>query len=256
MIAQYHRPESLEEALALLERPNTVPLGGGTLLSRPGPDSIEVVDLQRLGLDSLHVNGNELQIGATCRLQALIESAEIHAAVKQAVKLEAPLNLRNSASAAGTLAAADGRSTFAVMMLALDAKLDIYEGRAQKTLTCGEYLLTRPKCLITSISISLNVNQAFEYISKTPADKPLVCAGMARWPSGRTRLTLGGYGANPLLGMDGAEGNDAAALVNAAQTAARSAFHEARDEFASAEYRMEAAATLAKRCLAGMMQAE
>ena len=33
------------------------------------------------------------------------------------------------------------------------------------------------------------------------------------------------------------------------KTAARNAFHEAADEYASAEYRMDVASTLAKRCL-------
>jgi CO/xanthine dehydrogenase FAD-binding subunit len=42
--------------------------------------------------------------------------------------------------------------------------------------------------------------------------------------------------------MDGTEADDL-------QTAARNAFHEATDEWASAEYRMDIAATLAKRCL-------
>jgi hypothetical protein len=33
------------------------------------------------------------------------------------------------------------------------------------------------------------------------------------------------------------------------EAAARNTFHEASDEWASAEYRMDVAATLAKRCL-------
>lgn len=35
MILEYHRPKTIDEALALLERdnPRTVPLGGGTTLS-------------------------------------------------------------------------------------------------------------------------------------------------------------------------------------------------------------------------------
>ena len=53
MIAKYHRPQTLDEALALLSQPNTFPLGGGTLLSHPKTDSVEVVDLQALGLNSL-----------------------------------------------------------------------------------------------------------------------------------------------------------------------------------------------------------
>ena len=33
MITSYHRPETIVEALELLKRTNTLPLGGGTLLS-------------------------------------------------------------------------------------------------------------------------------------------------------------------------------------------------------------------------------
>ena len=52
MITIYHRPKSIEEALQLLGRtaPRTVPLGGGTLLSHPHSEAVEVVDLQALGL--------------------------------------------------------------------------------------------------------------------------------------------------------------------------------------------------------------
>jgi len=45
--------------------------------------------------------------------------------------------------------------------------------------------------------------------------------------------------------MDGTE-------AEGVETAARNAFHEATDEWGSAEYRMDVAATLAKRCLERM----
>jgi CO/xanthine dehydrogenase FAD-binding subunit len=246
MITTYHRPKTLDEALTLLTQPNTFPLGGGTLLSKGTSDSVSVVDLQLLKLDSLRVNGNELQIGATCTLQTLLESKHISDPLKTALKLEAPLNIRNSATVAGTIVSSDGRSTFTTVLLACDAKLDhrpLTADRPPSTvLSLSEYLLTRPKTLITSITIPLNTKTAFEYVSKTPADKPIVCASMTQWNSGRTRLTLGGYGRNPLLAMDGTESNGF-------EEAARNAYHEANDEWASAEYRMEMAAVLAKRCL-------
>lgn len=242
MITTYHRPQTLDEALALLTQPNTVPLGGGTLLSKPTTDSVSVVDLQRLGLDALRVNGNDLEVGATCTLQSLLESEHCPAALKSALKLEAPLNIRNTATVAGTLVASDGRSTFAAMLLATDAKLEINVNRKTSIVNCGEYLLTHPKGLITSIIIPLNTKTAFEFVSKTPADKPMVCAALAQWNSGRTRLVLGGYGKTPLLAMDGTE-------ADGLDTAAKNAYHEAVDEWASAEYRMDVAATLAKRAL-------
>ena len=242
MISTYHRPQTLDEALTLLTQPNTLPLGGGTLLSKTTTDSVAVVDLQALGLDSLRASGNDLQIGATCTLQSLLESGNCPAALKTAIKLEAPLNIRNTATVAGTLVASDGRSPFAAMLLAMDAKLEINVNRQASTVNCGEYLLTRPIGLITSIIVPLNVKTGFEFVSKTPADKPVVCAALAQWNSGRTRLSLGGYGKTPLLAMDGTESDGL-------DTAAKNAYHEANDEWASAEYRMDVAATLAKRAL-------
>lgn len=247
MITAYHRPKTLDEALALLTQPNTLPLGGGTLLSQPTTDPVSVVDLQRLGLDSLHVKGNDLEIGATCTLQSLLESEHCPETLKIAIKLEAPINIRNSATVAGTLVSSDGRSTFATMLLAMDAKIDhrplsADQGQPSTVHGLSDLLLTHSKGLITSISIPLNTKLAFEFVSRTPADKPIVCAALAQWNSGRTRLTLGGYGKSPMLAMDGTE-------ADGIEIAASNAYHEANDEWASAEYRMDVAATLSKRCL-------
>ena len=243
MITNYHRPKTLDDALTLLTQPNRVPLGGVTLLSRPGEDPVEVVDLQALSLDSITKSGNNLQVGATATLQQLLESVHCPDALRSALKLEAPLNLRNAATVAGTLVACDGRSPFATVMLALDAKIDsVVPESDSRIMSIGEFLSLRPRGLITSIAMPLNLRIAFEYVSRTPADKPIVCVALARWSSGRTRLALGGYGKNPLLAMDGTE-------AEGVEAAARNAFHEAVDEYGSAEYRMDVAAALAQRCL-------
>ena len=246
MITHYHRPQTLEEALKLLTQPNTVPLGGGTLLSKPGPDPVEVVDLQRLSLDSLRVNGNEFYLGATVTLQTLLESDHCPEALRQAIKLEAPLNIRNSATVAGTLVASDGRSPFVTTLLAMDAKIEqakLDNSKVEyRSSTIGDFLPLRPSGLISSIIIPLHTKLSFEYVSRTPVDKPIVCVAAAGWGSGRRRLAAGGYGKSPMLAMDGTTSDDAA-------IAARNAFHEATDDFGSAEYRMDVAGTLAKRCM-------
>jgi CO/xanthine dehydrogenase FAD-binding subunit len=242
MITFYHRPQTLDEALTLLSQPNTVPLGGGTLLSKPTPDPVSVVDLQLLGLNYIRPKGSSLEIGATVTLQQLLESEHCPAALKTALKLEAPLNLRNSATAAGTLVACDGRSTFACALLALDARAEIIVNRQSQIVNLGEFLPLRPRGLITQINIPLNAKFAFEYVARTPSDKPIVCAALTQWNSGRARLALGGWGKSPTLAMDGTE-------AEGLEAAARNACHEAADDMASAEYRMDVAATLAKRCL-------
>ena len=222
-------------------RPNTVPLGGGTLLSQPTVDSVSVVDLQCLSLDTLHVKGNDLEIGATCTLQSLLESKHCPETLKIAIKLEAPINIRNSATTAGTLVSSDGRSPFATTLLSLDAKITVVSEKSS-VISAGEFLPLRPHGLITSITIPLNTKFAFEFVSRTPADKPIICAAVTQWASGRTRLALGGYGKSPMLAMDGTE-------AEGADAAARNTYHEANDEWASAEYRMDVAAVLTKRCL-------
>jgi CO/xanthine dehydrogenase FAD-binding subunit len=245
MITAYHRPKTLDEALTLLAQPNLIPLGGGTLLSHTTANPVEVVDLQATGLNTIKKSGNNLEIGATVTLQQLLESEDCPEALKSALKLEAPLNLRNAATIAGTLVTCDGRSTFATVLLALDSKVTIIANRQSSIVNLGDFLPLRPHGLITSVTIPLNVKLAFDFVSRTPADKPIVCAALAQWNSGRTRLALGGYGKSPMLAMDGTESEGV-------EVAARNTFHETIDEWASAEYRMEVAATLAKRCLEAM----
>ena len=249
MITAYHRPKTLDEALTLLAQPNTLPLGGGTLLSKGISVPVQAVDLQLLGLNTLTKSGNNLELGGTLTLQTLLESEHCPQALKSALKLEAPLNIRNTATVAGTLVTCDGRSTFASMLLAMDAKvIAINTQKEEETINIGDFLPLREQVrgkLITKIILPTNIKLAFEYVSKTPSDKPLVCAAVAQWNSGRTRLALGGYGKSPMLAMDGTE-------AEGIKTAAKNTYHEATDEWASAEYRMDVASTLAKRCLEGL----
>ncbi|TAK12020.1 MAG: hypothetical protein EPO32_10150 [Anaerolineae bacterium] len=252
MILEYHRPESLEEALKLLNRktPRTVPLGGGTVLSAPSDESVAVVDLQALGLNQIEKQGNGLKIGATATLQALLDTEGLPAALVAAIRHEAAYNLRQSATVAGALAASDGRSPFAVAMLALDAQLLWQPG--DKTQSLGDFLPLRaeaPGKLITTITIPINARLAYEYVARTPADLPIAAVAVAQWPSGRTRMGLGGWGKTAFVALDG---QDATGLPIAAENAALSA----ADEWASAEYRMDVVKTLATRALAGLKMEE
>jgi putative selenate reductase FAD-binding subunit len=245
MITNYHRPGTLEEALALLARPGNRPLGGGTVLSHSADKAFSVVDLQALRLDKIHKSGHNLELGATCTLQALLESPHSPLALKAALELEIPLNLRNMGTIAGALVTCDGRSPFAAVMLALDAKMTV-AGLVTQEVNLGDFLPLRqlppPGRLITSIKIPLHIKLAFETVARSPADKPIICAALAQWPSGRTRLVIGGWGASPTLALDG---NDTAGIEASAQNAA----HDSTDAWASAEYRSAVAAVLAKRCL-------
>ncbi|MCS7248246.1 MAG: FAD binding domain-containing protein [Anaerolineales bacterium] len=245
MIVEYHRPRTLAEAIELLQRkqPRTYPLGGGTAINFKTEEPIAVVDVQALGLDTLEQQGQLLQIGAAVTLQQLIEFPGLPSALGDAVRHQATYNLRHQATVAGTLASADGRSPFGVAMLALDAQLKLIPG--ERTVSYGDFLALReeflPGHLITMVTLSLQAKLSYEYVARSPADLPIVCAALARWPSGRLRLALGGWGKTPTLVLDG-QGQEGLRL------AAQSAFSNAADEWASAEYRSHVAGVLAQRC--------
>ena len=218
----------------------------GIQLSQFSNNEYEVVDLQALALNGIVKKGNSLEIGATATLQALLEAPDIPDALKKAIQHEAALNMRNSATVAGALVASDGRSPFATMMMGLDADVTITSADGESTSKLGDLLSLREDALngklITKLSIPLNVTVGYEYVARTPADKPIVCAALTQWAGGRTRLVLGGWGPSPSLAMDGKG-------AHGLEAAARNAAHDASDQWASAEYRQDVAATLAKRCL-------
>lgn len=265
MIIEYHRPKTIEEVLLLLTRhePRTYPLGGGTFLNRPSAEQYAVVDLQELGLDEIHERGNLLEIGASASLEKLSRVNSLPPSLKLAIKFETSYHIQHVATVAGTLIASGGRSPFTTTMLALDAGLVVQGLASAKSQVNDETVSLRSEKidlgdllplhtellqgrLITQLTIPLNVNLAYEYVARTPADQPIVCVAVAHWHSGRTRVVLGGYGAFPCMAMDGPD-------AQGAELAATSVYSQADDEWASAEYRQEMARLLTQRCVAQVL---
>ncbi len=249
MIVEYNRPKTLEEALQLLARkqPATVPMGGGSALNRYTLEPLAVVDLQGLPLSSIQHQGNNIDLGATVTLQALLDTSDLPAALHRSIQQEANFNLRQVATLAGTLAAGSGRSPLVTVLLALDATITTLTNQGEDKISLGDLLPVRgeylSRRLITQIRLPSNVRLAFDYVARSPADQPIVCASVAQWPSMRTRVALGGYGKTPVLALDGPE-------PGGVIEAARNAYSQAEDVWAGADYRREVAGVLAGRCLA------
>ena len=246
MIKEYYRPESLEDALKLLtDREKFLsPLGGGTKISRHQRDYDGVVDLQSAGLDKIGVGGQVVNVGAMVRLETLLDHEEIHSEIKRAVSIDSSQNIRNMASLGGWLVSADGRSILSTVLLALDATLEWEPG--SERIQMGDWLPLRdieaPGVLITSVQWHLQSYLTFEYVARSPKDRPVLIVAAAQWGSGRTRIVLGGYGRMPIVAMDGTESQGADA-------ASRNAYAEAADKWATADYRKNVVAKLALRCL-------
>ena len=254
MIIEYHRPETLDEAVSLVSRksPPTIILGGGLYINEVFKEPIAVVDLQALGLSAVRKKGKNLQLGASITLQTVIDYDHASAAVIKSIKHQETYNRRQVATLAGTLVVANGRSAIASVFLALDAEITITGKKiGEEIIRLGDFMPLREEKLvgkiITEISIPLEVRAAYQYVARTPADLPIVGAAVAQWPSGRTRAVLLGYGDQPMMVLDGP---DSGGVVEAA----KDAYSEADDQWASAAYRSDTAGILVKRCLEGIAE--
>lgn len=208
MIVEYHRPKTIEDALYLLSRkePNTIPLGGGTILSRHSPVDCAVVDLQSLGLNQIEQRGEIAQVGATVTLQQLADASYFAAALIQATEREGSYNHRQMATLGGMLVAGDGRSPLLTALLALDAELRWLPGEGWVRL--GEWLPLRDDRkhgFIDQVRFPVNVRLGYDQIGRSPADIAIISVAVAKWPSGRIRIVVGGDMPLPVLAADGAE---------------------------------------------------
>jgi CO/xanthine dehydrogenase FAD-binding subunit len=249
---EYVRPTTVADVLLALRDGTAV--AGGTTIARRADHLKRLVDLQDAGLGFLHVEGDRIRMGAMLRLQQMVAAqAELPDALREAARREAGLNLRTSASLVGTLLACSGRSPLVTALLALHAQVRQEPGPVQLTL---DDLLTRrgdlPEgALLTEVLVQAPMSMALSSVARSPADRPIVCAVVARL-TGRAPafgIALGGFGVRPIV-VPGAELALAARDVRGAGEAARAAYAQADDAWASAEYRAEVAAVLVRRLAA------
>lgn len=241
---KYYRPETIEEALGLLAE--GIPLAGGTTLAPKRRTLEAVIDLDRVGLDEIKLQDDEIRIGAAAKLQRLLHpELDLPVDFKRGCRLEAAWNLRNMATLGGAIMSADARSPLLVNLLALHASASI-SGEAASTAV--DELLDRRKAggepfLIEQVVFEIPAAHRYEYVARAPTDRPLVSASAAIWDGGaRLGLAIGGFGDRPLV-LD----VDADAPLEEITTHASAQYAESADAFASADYRSEVAAILVGR---------
>ena len=226
------------------------PLAGGTKVT-PGRRAIRaLVDLQDLDLDGLEFEEDHILAGATVKLQSLVAAGDrIPAALVEACRQEAGLNLRNMATLAGTIVSADGRSPIVTTLLALGTQGFLEPGGEELSLDDlldrrGEGLAGR---LIVSFRIPRPAHLGYEQVARAPADRPIICAAVARLGGKHSRpeyrVALGGFGPRPIT-LQAEKGDP-----ERGAEAARSAYASAGDAWASAEYRSSVAGVLVGRLL-------
>ena len=256
-LTEYHQPTTLDEALRLLRRTRlkTVPLAGGTsLVPAAARDVQAVVDLNALNLSFIRQE-TDWQIGATTKLQTLIDHAEVRAyangILSAAILDTASRNTREAASLAGSIVAAPGNSPLFAALLALAARLTVRAARgAREDDVALAYWEPQPRSLILHITLPAlpdDTRAAYEKVARTPADLPIVCvAARATLDQAQLRdirLALGGVAEKPIVITRPAGSIDELAQL------AISTVTPPDDYFATADYRREMIGVLVKRAL-------
>jgi CO/xanthine dehydrogenase FAD-binding subunit len=260
----YYRPESIEEALQLLGKPDSVALAGGTklLASESGLAVNHVVDLQALGLSQIAGEEKLISVGSTCTLAELDAFFAQHYAahpaallLREAIKHEGPNTYRNAATLGGTVASRLADSELLAALLVMDARISFAAVTFAEDVELADFLSAENPTagLIVSITIPWQEGQgAVERVARTPADYPIVSVTTWQPAGGEIRLAATGVSARPSR-LANAEASAAAGLsdetISIAASAARDTAVHPGDFRGDANYRAEMVKVLTRRVL-------
>lgn len=129
MIRAYHQPTAVDDALALVKR-GAIPVAGATgLYSGRSRRDAELVDVTGLGLGALDIQDDRIDVGATVSLQRLGLAKELPgmegALLRRCARIVASRPLRNMITVAGNVAHMVYWADLPVVLLALDASVEV-----------------------------------------------------------------------------------------------------------------------------------
>ncbi|MBI4060343.1 MAG: xanthine dehydrogenase family protein subunit M [Elusimicrobia bacterium] len=278
----YHRPGSLEEAVALLARHGDeakVLAGGMSLLPvlklRLGSYA-HLVDIGRIpGLDYIKEEGGLLKIGAVTR-QATLERSELirtrYPILGDAVPLIADPLVRNRGTVGGNLANGDPANDQPAIMLALGATFVVRGTRGERTIAANQFyqaLYTTalaPDEILTEIRLPVppaRSGGAYVKLKRKTGDFAVAAAAVQLTLDGKGAVARAGIGLTnagptPLEAMDAAKflagkTPDEKAIAEAARLAASESSPGA-DVRGSVEYKREMARVMVTRALRTAIQ--
>lgn len=275
---EYHRPRSLDEALALLAQHagDAKPLAGGQSLIpamnfRLATPAV-LVDLNALDELAYITNGNgDLRIGGMTRQRAVERSAEIAKGaplLNETMPFIAHPAIRNRGTIGGSLAHADPAAELPAVMLALNARFDLRSQNGSRSVQAADFFTglfstaLESGELLTGIVIpraQKKTGYAFQEISRRHGDFALVgvAAIVELDEQGRcanARIALLSVGDRPMLAETAAailkeQMPSADAIRAAAEAAATEDIDPPSDIHASSKYRRQLASVLTRRVL-------
>lgn len=272
-IKEYFLPESLDEAVSLLDRhgPSLLVMAGGTLampLINEGVSMPErVMGLRRAGLDTISRSNGVVSIGATVTLTQLRSLGAIPM-LQEAAGHIGGWAIRNMGTVGGNLFAPPPAGDLAVALLALDASLRLVRKGSERIVPLNgfftDFMMTalEPGEIVAEIHAPVPAGKtAYIKFGRKAANTPAIVtvAALAEMAGGavtKARVALNGVGPHPFRAT-GAEdiltGStlDEASIAQAAAAAAQ-ASQPFTDAIASEWYRRKMVDVYVRRALAAL----
>jgi carbon-monoxide dehydrogenase medium subunit len=275
---EYHRPQSVEEALALLAEHGydaKLLAGGQSLVPamnfRLAAPAV-LIDLNRIpGLDGLGEADGGLRMGAMVR-QRVAERSPLVAAraglLAETLPYVAHAQIRNRGTIGGSIAHADPAAEMPAVMLALEARFHLRGPSGTRVVAAGDFFTglfataLEAEEMLVEVEIppaAPRTGWAFDEVSRRHGDYALagIAATVQVDDAGRctgARIALLSVGDGPVLAAEaaaviiGSEPSDAA-IRAAAQAAAQRDIDPPGDIHASPEYRRQLTDVLVRRVL-------
>ncbi len=197
----YHRPDSVEDAVALLNDNSYQPLAGGTVLNGDDdPTPVTMVDLQGCGLDGISGDAGQLRLGAMTTLHDMLNDERVPTGLADAAQAELPSTLRTLATVGGTVATGNADSILLAALLVHDARVELVGLSGYEKLPLADVLKAGVAAgyVVTAVELDPSGDCVRQSTARTPSDTPIVSA-TARNAADGVRLALTGMADHPVL---------------------------------------------------------
>ena len=275
---EYHRPETLDQALELLAEHGDeakILAGGQSLvptmnfrLAQPE----QLIDINRLSdLAFIREDKSGLRIGAITRQRA-VERSELVAKraplVHQTMPYIAHVQIRNRGTFGGSVAHADPAAELPCIMLALDARMRVQSKKSERWIAANDFFVglletaLSPEELLTEIEVPdlpKGTGYAFVEFARRHGDYALVGVAVrvelnSKGACENTRVVLMSVGERPVDGQNAAaalngEQPSTEAIGAAARAAGQDDIDPHSDVHANSDYRRHLAEVLTARAL-------
>ena len=276
---EYHRPGSLDEALALLGEESRPLAGGHSLLPLmkmrlSTPEAL--VDLADVpGLDEISEDGDGLRIGALATHASVAASELVRTrcpVLAETAALIGDAQVRNRGTLGGSVAHADPAADYPTILTALGATIAVAGENGEREIAADDFFVgmfstaLQPGELVVAAKVpATRTGTGAAYVKhRHPASFYAVVgvAAVVTVENGsctNARLTIGGVTGEPVDATAAAEAVIGAPPSEESAAAAADKVAEAlpnamSDTYASGEYRTHLATVLARRALLGAFE--